>query len=173
MEKLQKKREEYNSEVLGQHHIAPKRSPSLTLEGLKFIDGNKTIKVRTGLFEEEFSELLDLLRAEQEPIKRGPKLWDLDLRLVVILQWLQLGQTYEKLAFFFHTNASRIQTIITSIWEPLAKVVVENYIPKTPLEYRPTRRFVNYGDATLLPIVKPIDPGEIEIVILETVKAWC
>ena len=159
MEKLQKKREEYNSEVLGQHHIAPKRSPSLTLEGLKFIDGNKTIKVRTGLFEEEFSELLDLLRAEQEPIKRGPKLWDLDLRLVVILQWLQLGQTYEKLAFFFHTNASRIQTIITSIWEPL--------------EYRPTRRFVNYGDATLLPIVKPIDPGEIEIVILETVKAWC
>lgn len=165
LELLQRARQRYVGDPAGSPR-PPKKSPQLTLQELKFQDRNKTIFVRTGLLEEEFNELLELLRAEPEQIKRGPKLWDLDLRLVIILQWIQLGQTYDELAFFFRTTASRIQTAITSLWDPLAKVLVENYIPLSPLEYRSSRRFVNHEDAvgaldaTLLPVVKPRNPIE-------------
>ena len=146
--------------------IIKKKKKPLTFEALKFSDNNKTIRVRTGLLEEEFAELLDLMRAEPEPIKRGPKLLDLDLRLVIILQWLQLGQTYEQLSFFFGLTSSQIQTAITSLWDPLAKVLTENYIPKSPLDYISLRKFRNHEDAvgaldaTLLPVVKPKNPEE-------------
>lgn len=165
LEELQLVKQNYNT-VIESSAPPKKKKFNLTLETLKFNDGNKTIRVRTGLLEEEFNELLDHLREEGEPIKRGPRLWNLDLRLVIILQWLQLGQTYEELAFFFGTTACRVQTAITSLWDLLAKVVMEYYIPKHPLDYEPTRSFINYEeavgalDATLLPLAKPKNPDE-------------
>ena len=70
-----------------------KKSSRLTLKKLKIRDGGKTIEVRTGLTEEEFVYVLSLLEKHPEGLKRGRKLLDLDIRLVILLEWLRHGET--------------------------------------------------------------------------------
>ena len=140
---------------------AKKRTPQLTLKKLMMRDNNRTIEVRTGLSREEFSYVLGLLRIEGEPIRRGRKLLDLDLRLVIILEWLRHGETFDELAFSFNLSNSHVQTCISSIWDTLASVLMKDVIPSNPNSYEPTRRFTNYPgavgalDSTLIPLVKP------------------
>ena len=50
----------------------------------------RTIEVRAGLSKEEFAHVLALLKSGGEQLKRGPKLLDLDIRLLITLQWFSL-----------------------------------------------------------------------------------
>lgn len=123
--------------------------------------GRYTIKVRTGLTEEQFCYVLNLLKEVPEPPKRGRELLDLDLRLAITLQWIQLCQTFLALADSFESKPTRVQTAIATIWNPLADVLFEALIPADPREYISSRKFINYPeaigalDATLLPLLKP------------------
>ena len=129
-------------------------------------DGNKTIGVRTGFTEEEFDELYDILAQRQVQVKRGRKLMDLKTRLVVLLQWIYHGQTFEKLGKSMGLSHSCVQTSITSIWNDFTVAVFDNYVPKSPNEYKSTRSFINYPaavgalDATLISINKPSEKEE-------------
>ena len=124
------------------------------------------IEVRTGLSKNEFYYVLDLLKKEGEDIKRGPKLLDLDVRLLITLQWLQLNQTYKHIAFSLDIIESRVQTSITSIWDTLKMVLIKDLIPSSPFKYRPGKVFPVYTDAlaaldaTLIEIVAPSDKDD-------------
>lgn len=120
-----------------------------------------SIKARTGLTEEQFIYVLDLLREIPEPIKRGRELLDLDFRLAITLQWIQLGQMFHDLGDPFKPTASRVQTAITITWNSLAEVLFEASIPAHPRECNSSRNSANYPeiigalDVTLLPLLKP------------------
>lgn len=122
-----------------------------------------TIEVRTGLSRYEFDYVLNLLKKEGEDIKRGPKLLDLDVRLLITLQWLQLNQTYKHIAYSLDIIESRVQTSISSIWDVLKTVLVRDLIPSSPFKYKPGKKFPVYSDAfaaldaTLIEIVAPTD----------------
>ena len=75
-----------------------KKEQRLTFEQQMLRDYGKTIKIRTGLAQEEFEYILDLLRKLPEPVRRGRKLLDLDIRLVMFMQWMKFGQRYEQVA---------------------------------------------------------------------------
>ena len=138
-----------------------KRWPQLTFEKLLEKDKNKTIEVRTGLSKSQFEYILGLLETHGEAIKRGRKLLDIKLRLIILLEWLRHGETYDELAFSFGLSNSRIQTSITSIWDPLEEVLMRDVIPSKPLEYESKRKFTYHPgavgalDATLISIWKP------------------
>ena len=134
----------------------------LTLEKQMALDDNKTIEIRTGLTSQEFMYVLNLIHEEGEHIRRGKKLLDLDIRLVVFLQWIKFGQSYQVLANSFKLHKSKIQSIITDLWTPLTNALFEDLIPRKPREYTPTRAFETYPhalgalDATLIEIRKPL-----------------
>ena len=125
------------------------------------LDEGKTINVRTGLTEEQFGYVLSLLQEVPEQIRRGRELLDLDIRLVVFLQWLRFGQTYATLGESFKLHRCRVQSIITDLWTPIMNVLQQHLIPKKPQDYRPSKRFDNYPhaigalDATLIRVTKP------------------
>lgn len=129
-------------------------------------DGDKTIPVRTGLTDEEFFEVLDLLEQQPEAIRRGRPLLELRIRLVILLQWIYHGQTFKKLGQSIGLTHCCVQTSITSIWNPLTTILFGAYIPATPLGYTSTRAFINYPaavgalDATLLATRKPSEREE-------------
>lgn len=141
-------------------------SPKLTLERQMLRDDNKTIEVRTGLSREEFSYVLGLLQEEPQEIRRGRELMDLDIRLVIFLQWLRVGETYASLAESFKLHRTRVQAIITDLWTPLIKVLQDNLLPHRPHDYHPIRTFDNYPhamgalDATLIRVARPINNQE-------------
>ena len=111
----------------------PKKLPSyITLKGLLEKEP-RTIDVRTGLSREEFEYVLHLLKENPEPRKRGPKLLELEVRLLITLQWLQLNQTYEKIGVSFGIDSNRVQTSISSIWDRLKDCLVKDLIPKSHL----------------------------------------
>ena len=104
--------------------------------------------------------MLSLLEKHPEGLKRGRKLLDLDVRLVILLEWLRHGETYKELALSFNITNSQTQTSITSLWNSLSQALFEDIIPKNPLGYESKRTFDNYFgaigalDASLIPIVK-------------------
>ena len=118
---IEEEEEEFGRPI--QHPKRPsKRKIPSTLESLLVRDQDRTLR-RTGLNLEQFNSILSLLEAEAIPSKRGPKLPDLGLRLVITLQWLRFGPTYKGLADARSMSAGRIQTAITSLWDPLCKVL--------------------------------------------------
>lgn len=136
----------------------------LTLAQQMERDEDKTIEVRTGLSQEEFTRVLDLLMEEEQPVRRGRKLMDVDIRLVIFLQWLKFGQTYRQLGASFKISATQVQTAISDLWNPLIRILMANFIPNKPLNYVPTRSFDNFPqavgalDATLIPVSRPLNP---------------
>lgn len=139
-----------------------KRIPMLTLGELLEKDRMRTIETRTGLTRDEFNTVLKLLHPLGETIKRGPKPLPLDIRLVILLQWLSFGQTYEQLGLSIGLSGKTIQSAIASIWN-LVDEAISMFIPKSPFKYTPTRKFSSFPeaigavDATLLPVAKPLD----------------
>lgn len=95
-------------------HPREKRS-RLTLKKFKTRDGGKTIEVRTGLIEGESVYVLSLPEKHPEGLKYGRKLLDLDIRLVILLEWLRHGETYKELAFSFKITNSQVQTLTTPL----------------------------------------------------------
>ena len=89
--------------------------------------------MRTGLTKEEFNKVLELVRPLAEVTKRGPKPLPLDIRLVVLLQWLSFGQTYEQLGLFLGLTERVMQSAIASIWNAVDDALSEEFIPKSPL----------------------------------------
>ena len=106
-------------------------APRLTLELQQVKDENKTITVRTGLTEQEFYYVLSLLQEEPQPIRRGREPLDLDIRLVVFLQWVRTGYSYKAMEESFGLHRCRIQSIIT--------VLRRNLLPKNPRDYHSDR----------------------------------
>ena len=104
--------------------VPKKKAPILTMEQLLVKDTEKTIKVMTGLTNEQFSHILSLFDEHPEQIKRGTKLMDLNIRLVILLQWIHHGQTYELLGASFGLTSSRVQTAISSLWDKLAEILI-------------------------------------------------
>ena len=134
----------------------------LTLERQMVQDDDKTIEIRTGLTSQEFIHVFNLIQEEGEHIRRGKKLLDLDIRLVIFLQWIKFGQSYQTLADSFKLHKSRVQSIITDLWTPLANALFNDLIPMKPRDYTPVRNFETYPhalgalDATLIEIRKPL-----------------
>lgn len=126
----------------------------------------RTIEVRTGLSKSEFEYVLNLLKGDDEEIKRGPKLLDLDVRLLITLQWLQLNQTYKHIGYSLDINESRVQTSISSIWDKLRNVLVRDLVPSSPFNYTPRRLFPTHSnalgaiDATLIEITAPTNRND-------------
>ena len=91
---------------------------------------------------------------------------NLKTRLVILLQWIYHGQTFERLGKSMELSHSCVQTSITPIWDDLKISVFDNYVPSSPKEYKSTRSFINYPaavgalDATLLSINKPSEREE-------------
>ena len=135
----------------------------LTLVRQMARDDDKTIEVRTGLTHDEFYYVLGLLQDEPQEIRRGRALMDLDIRLVIFLQWLRVGETYKSLAESFKLHRCRVQAIITDLWTPLINVLQRNLIPRKPHDYYSTKTFDNYRhamgalDATLIRVAKPLN----------------
>ena len=133
----------------------------INMDKLLKIDKGETIEVRTGLSKNEFERVYNILEAVPETVKRGRKLLDLEVRLVILLQWLRYGQTFVYLGKSFSLKSARIQSCISSIWNNLANALFDTFIPKRPLGYNCERKFTNYKravgalDATLIPIAKP------------------
>ena len=125
----------------------PKIPPLMSWSQLLAKDGGKAIPVRTGLTDEEFFEVLDLLEQQPEVIRRGRPLLELRIRLVILLQWVYHGQTFKKLGQSIGLTHSCVQTSITSIWNPLTTILFGAHIPATPLGYTSTRTFINYPAA--------------------------
>ena len=144
----------------------PRTEGVLTFEKQMGRDDNKTVELRTGLTREEFDRVLNLLLEEGQPVHRGRKLMDVDIRLVIFLQWLKFGQTYQQLADSFKLKTTRVQTAISDLWNPAIRVLTANLIPLKPYNYVPTRSFDNYPhavgalDATLIPVLKPLNHQE-------------
>ena len=138
----------------------PQKKKRPTLGTLMTEDQRRTLR-RTGLDCAQFKYILSLLTMTETQLKRGPKLPDVGLRLVIILQWLRFGHTYKELADAYSMSPGSIQTAISSLWDPLCKVLTETFLPKKPRDYRPTRSFKNFPnaigalDATLIPTVQP------------------
>lgn len=141
-----------------QRRIVP---PKLTLQRQMVRDEDRTIVVRTGLSIEQFTQILNLLRSDPEPIRRGPVPLDLDIRLIVFLQWLRFGQTYKDLGDSFHLHRCRVQSIITDLWTPMVNTLQTHFLPAKPQDYHPTRTFDNFPqaigalDATLIRVTRP------------------
>ena len=158
---LEEQRARVSAERTTQREVR-KKEQRLTFEQQMLRDYGKTIKIRTGLAQEEFEYILDLLRKLPEPVRRGRKLLDLDIRLVMFMQWLKFGQSYEQVAQSFHVKKSRVQTAISDLWTPMIETLTQNLLPKKPLDYTPTRSFDNYPhaagalDATLIQVTKPL-----------------
>ena len=125
--------------------------PRLTLELQQVKDENKTITVRTGLTEQEFYYVLSLLQEEPQPIRRGRELLDLDIRLVVFLQWLRTGYSYKAMGESFGLHRCRIQSIITDLWTPLITALRRNLLPRSPRDYHSDKRFDNYPPSNWRP----------------------
>lgn len=165
IDRLKKKLAKRNAllEIKETIDIPKKRKPRLTFDMLMAMDDNETVEIRTGLTRGEFDNLLELLSKEPREVKRGMKLLSLEVRLVIILQWLHFGETFAKLGNSFKLDPGVIQTCISDLWNPLEKVLVENYLPKDPRAYkvRDEDKFVHHPDAvgaldaTLIPVVKP------------------
>ena len=91
---------------------------------------------------------------------------NLKTRLVILLQWIYHGQTFEGLGKSMGLSHSCVQTSITSIWGDFTIAVFDNYVLSSPKEYKSTRSFINYPaavgalDATLLSINKPSEREE-------------
>ena len=143
--------------------VAPSRN--LWGDGLAFLEElerMRTTETRTGLTKYEFNTVLRLLHPLCETIKRGSKPLPLDIRLVILLQWLSFGQTYEQLGLSIGLSGKTIQSAIASIWN-LVDEAISMFIPKSPFKYTPTHRFSSFPeaigavDATLLPVAKPLD----------------
>ena len=113
----------------GVQSVPRKKLPNLTMIKLMVRDSNKTIRVRTGLSEDEFHHVLSLLEESPEAVKRGKRLLDLEVRLVIILQWIHHSQTFDKLASSIGLTNSRVQTAITSLWDKLADVLMKDQVP--------------------------------------------
>lgn len=58
--------------------------------------------------EEESTYVLSLPEKRLEGLKRGGKLFDIDLRLVIILEWLYHGETYRELVFSFEITSIQV-----------------------------------------------------------------
>ena len=135
--------------------------PRLTLQRQIALDDGKTINIRTGLSVEQFNHVLQLLREVLEPVRRGKELLDLDIRLVVFLQWLRFGQTYATLGDSFKLHRCRVQSIITDLWTPIMNVLQDHFMPSKPQNHHATKRFDYYPhaigalDATLIRVTKP------------------
>lgn len=133
----------------------------INMDQLLKMDKGETIEVRTGLSKKEFEQVYDILETVPETVKRGRKLLDLEVRLVILLQWIRYGQTFSYLGKSFGLKSARVQSSISSIWNNLANVLFDTFIPKRPLSYTCERKFVNYKravgalDATLISITKP------------------
>ena len=167
LKKLEQEREKTIDKALNSpRKPRRKRQPRLTFERLLERDKNKTIEVRTGLSKPQFEHILGLLETRGEGMKRGRKLLDIKLRLTILLEWLRHGETYDELSFSFGLSNSRIQTSITSIWDPLEEVLMRDVIPSKPLEYESKRKFTYHPgavgalDATLVSIWKPRNTEE-------------
>ena len=162
VERLIEEEEEEFGRAIERPKVPSNKKEPPTLKTLLVKDQDRTLK-RTGLNLEQFTFILALLEGEATPMRRGPKLPDLGLRLVITLQWLRLGPTYEELADAYSMSTGRIQTAITSLWDPLCKVLSGSLLPKRPRDYKPTRTFKNFPnaigalDATLIATVKPAD----------------
>ena len=103
----------------------------LTLEIQQDRDEGKTIPVRTGLTMEEFHFVHRLLEQEPAPLRRGRELLDMDICLVIFLQWLRIGQSYSELATSFKLHRCRVQSITTDLWNPLINVLHKELLPKS------------------------------------------
>lgn len=150
-----------------QQPLSPKRKVPrrLTFERQLEKDADRTME-RTGLTEAEFNHVFDLLSQAPDPLRRGRKLLDLNIRLVIFLQWIKLGMTYKQLANSFGLSLSRVQTILSDMWNPIVEVLSNDLLPKRPYEYHSARQFDNYPnaigalDATLIPVRKPVVASE-------------
>lgn len=133
----------------------------LTFQRLLVRDDDKTVAVRTGLSNEEFEYVVDSLEQYPEDLKRRRKLPELKARLVAILRWLCLGQTFKLIEQPLGLTHSCAQTCIASIWNLLATALYEDLIPRSPLDYTSSRSFINYPtakrafDATLISVRRP------------------
>ena len=107
LKKLGLEREKTINKTLNSPRKPKKRWPQLTFEKLLEKDKNKTIEVRTGLSKSQFEYILGLLETHGEAIKRGRKLLDIKLRLIILLEWLRHGETYDELASSFGLSNSR------------------------------------------------------------------
>ena len=58
-------------------------------------DEDKTIEVRAGLSQGEFTRVPGLLTEEEQPVRRGRKLMDVDVRLVIFLRWIKFERKYK------------------------------------------------------------------------------
>ena len=110
----------------------------------------RTIETRTGLTKEKFNRVLEPVRPLAEVTKRGPRPLPLDVRLVVLLQWLSFGQTYGQLGLLLGLSERVVQSAIASIWNVVDDALSGEFIPKSPLKYNPTHHFDHFPDATLL-----------------------
>ena len=83
--------------------------------------------------EEEYVHVPSLLEKHpEEGLKRGRKLLDLDVRLVILLEWLRRGETYKELVFSYNITNSQVQNSITSLWNSLSQALFEDIIPTPP-----------------------------------------
>ena len=127
---LEEQRDRVSAERTIQQEVK-KKEQRLTFEQQMLRDYGKTVKIRTGLTQEEFEYILGLLQKLPEPVRRGIKLLNLDIRLVMFMQWLKFGQSYEQVAQSFHIKKSRVQTSISDLWTPMIETLTQNLLSKT------------------------------------------
>lgn len=138
----------------------------LTLEIQQDRDEGKTIPVRTGLTMEEFHFVHRLLEQEPAPLRRGRELLDMDICLVIFLQWLRIGQSYSELATSFKLHRCRVQSITTDLWNPPINVLHKELLLKKPYDYVSRNKFDNFEDAigaldaTLIRVTKPVSRAD-------------
>ena len=136
--------------------LPPKKLPSnVTLKDL--LGEAKTINVGTGLSREESEHTLHFLKGNSEPKKRGLKILELEVRLLITLQWLHLNQTYGQIGASSRVDSNRVQTSISSIWDRLKEYPVRDLIPKSSFDYKSRGKFINHLDTALISISKPTD----------------
>ena len=105
---------------------------------------------------------MNLLLEEGQPVHRGRKMMDVDIGLKIFLRWLKFEQTYQQFANSFKLKATRVQTAMSDLWNPMIRILTANFIPQKPYSYVPTRSFDNYPhavgglDATFVPVLKPL-----------------
>ena len=161
LEELLGEQEDFIGEVV-QRERKTKKAVYLAMDHQMLRDDDKTIIVHTGLSKQEFDYVLGLLRNEPELIRRGGILLELNIRLVIFMQWVRFSVTYKEITDSFKLSKSRVQTAITDIWTPVVKGLQDNLFPIRPTDYHPTRTFDNHNqaigalDATLIPVAKPL-----------------
>ena len=129
LERLQAERRANSSQHSAVAPPISKRDPLLTFTQLVTRDKETTILVRTGLSNTEFEYVVNLLERHPESLKRGRKLLELQVRLVIVLQWLHHGTTFQLIAESLGLTSSCVQTSITSLWNPLATALMKTSFP--------------------------------------------